>query len=81
MKNYYKISEISKLYGIGPDSLRYYERLGILKPKRDTNQYRLYSLKDLYKLNLICDLRKLKNIWTAKRSAIHWIFFIANRNF
>lgn len=59
MKNYYKISEISKLYGIGPDSLRYYERLGILNPKRDTNQYRLYSLKDIYKLNLICDLRKL----------------------
>lgn len=59
MKNYYKISEISRLYGIGPDSLRYYERLGILKPKRDANQYRLYSLKDIYKLNLICDLRKL----------------------
>lgn len=59
MKKYYKISEISKLYGIGPDSLRYYERLGILRPKRDTNQYRLYSLKDIYKLNLICDLRKL----------------------
>lgn len=59
MKNYYKISEISRLYGIGPDSLRYYERLGILSPKRDSNQYRLYSLKDIYKLNLICDLRKL----------------------
>jgi Predicted transcriptional regulators len=59
MKNYYKISEISRLYGIGPDSLRYYERLGILNPKRDTNHYRLYSLKDIYKLNLICDLRKL----------------------
>ena len=59
MKDYYKISEISKLYGIGPDSLRYYERLGILNPKRDTNKYRLYSLKDIYKLNLIRDLRKL----------------------
>lgn len=59
MKNYYKIGEISRLYGIGPDSLRYYERLGILNPKRDSNQYRLYSLKDIYKLNLICDLRKL----------------------
>ena len=59
MKNYYKISEISKLYGIGPDSLRYYERLGILKPKRDTNGYRLYSLKELYKLNIIRDLRTL----------------------
>ena len=59
MKNYYKISEISKLYNIGPDSLRYYERLGILKPKRDTNGYRLYSLKELYKLNMIRDLRSL----------------------
>lgn len=59
MKNYYKISEISKLYGIGVDSLRYYERLGILQPKRDVNGYRLYSLKDVYKLNLIRDLRQL----------------------
>lgn len=59
MKNYYKISEISKLYNIGPDSLRYYERLGILKPKRDINGYRLYSLKELYKLNMIRDLRSL----------------------
>lgn len=59
MKNYYKISEISKLYNIGPDSLRYYEKLGILKPKRDANGYRLYSLKEMYKLNMIRDLRSL----------------------
>ena len=59
MKNYYKISEISKLYNIGVDSLRYYERLGILTPRRDTNGYRLYNLTDLYKLNLIRDLRAL----------------------
>lgn len=59
MKNYYKIHEISKLYGIGPDSLRYYEKLGILRPKRDANGYRLYSLGDIYKLNMIRDLRRL----------------------
>ena len=59
MKNYYKISEISKLYDIGVDSLRYYERLGILTPKRDTNGYRLFNLTDLYKLNIIRDLRAL----------------------
>ena len=59
MKYYYKISEISKLYSIGQDSLRYYERLGILNPKRDKNKYRMYSLKDIYKLNLIRDLRNL----------------------
>lgn len=59
MKDYYKISEISKLYGIGVDSLRYYERLGILSPHRDTNGYRLYNLNDIYKLNIIRDLRQL----------------------
>ena len=59
MKNYYKISEISKLYDIGVDSLRYYEKLGILTPKRDTKGYRLYNLTDLYKLNIIRDLRAL----------------------
>lgn len=59
MKDYYKINEISKLYGIGIDSLRYYEKIGVLVPRRDTNGYRLYGLKDLYKLNIIRDLRQL----------------------
>ena len=59
MKDYYKIKEISNLYGIGIDSLRYYEKLGILSPHRDTNGYRLYDLKEIYKLNMIRDLRNL----------------------
>jgi DNA-binding transcriptional MerR regulator len=59
VKKYYKINEISKLYGIGKDSIRYYEKLGILKPRRDINGYRLYSLKEMYKLNMIRDLRGL----------------------
>ncbi|MCZ1269333.1 MerR family transcriptional regulator, partial [Paenibacillus tundrae] len=59
MKNDYKINEISKLYGIGVDALRYYEKLGLLVPRRDGNGYRLYSLQDMYKLNIIRDLRQL----------------------
>jgi DNA-binding transcriptional MerR regulator len=59
VKDYYKINEICKLYGIGADSLRYYEKIGVLNPKRDKNSYRLYSLKDIYKLNIIRDLRQL----------------------
>ncbi|HBU82890.1 MAG TPA: MerR family DNA-binding transcriptional regulator [Paenibacillus sp.] len=59
MKNDYKINEISKLYGIGVDALRYYEKLGLLQPRRDGNGYRLYSLQDMYKLNIIRDLRQL----------------------
>jgi DNA-binding transcriptional MerR regulator len=59
MKNYYKINEISNLYNIGKDSLRYYEEIGILSPERDSNGYRLYSIQDIWKLNIIKDLRNL----------------------
>ena len=59
MKDYYTISEISKLYGIGTDSLRYYEEIGALEPKRGKNNYRLYRLKDICRLNTIRDLLQL----------------------
>ena len=59
MKDYYKIGEISKIYGIGRDSLMYYEEIGILNPFRDSNGYRLYSISDIWKLNLIKELRIL----------------------
>ena len=34
MEKYFKIGEISKLYGIGVDSIRYYEEIGLIKPER-----------------------------------------------
>lgn len=59
MKDYYKIGEISKIYGIGRDSLMYYEEIGILKPVRDINGYRMYNISDIWKLNLIKEFRSL----------------------
>lgn len=59
MKQFYKIGEISRLYQIGPDSLRYYEELGLLEPRRGENNYRMYGLDDLWRLNVIRDLRRL----------------------
>jgi DNA-binding transcriptional MerR regulator len=59
MKDHYRIKEISQLYGIGPDSLRYYEEIGILSPKRGENGYRQYGMSDIYRLNVIKDLRQL----------------------
>ncbi|MDO4536490.1 MAG: MerR family transcriptional regulator [Clostridium perfringens] len=59
MKKYYKIGEMSKIYGIGKDSLIYYEELGVIKPIRDSNGYRLYDIKDAWKFNLIKELREL----------------------
>lgn len=59
MEQYFKIGEISRLYGIGVDSLRYYEKLGLIHPTRSKSGYRLYSIRDIWCLNVIRDLRGL----------------------
>ena len=59
MQEYFKIGEISKLYGIGADSLRYYEKIGLLQPERSESGYRHYSVREIWKLNIIRDLREL----------------------
>ncbi len=59
MERYFKIGEISALYDIGVDSLRYYEKLGLIHPIRSQSGYRLYSIHDIWCLNVIRDLRGL----------------------
>lgn len=59
MKQYFKIGELAQLYGISVDSLRYYEKLGLLSPGRAESGYRYYSIGDIWKLNTIRDLRGL----------------------
>lgn len=59
MEKFFKIGEISKLYQIGVDSLRYYEEIGIIHPKRSESGYRLYSIQDIWRLNVIRELREL----------------------
>ncbi len=59
MKKEYTIGEICKLYNLGPDSIRYYEKKGLIFPGRRENGYRVYSIEDIWRLNIIKDLRKL----------------------
>ena len=59
MEKYFKIGEISKLYNIGVDSLRYYEEIGLISPDRTDSGYRLYSTHDIWRLNVIRELREL----------------------
>lgn len=58
LKSSYRIGEISRLFGIGQDSLRYYERIGVLHPQRTANGYRSYDLSDICTLSLIKELRR-----------------------
>lgn len=55
MKDYFTISEFAKLRGININSLRYYEKLGLLKPAYTdkTNGYRYYSVEQVSLLNNI----------------------------
>lgn len=55
MDNYFMISEFAKLRGININSLRYYEKLGILKPAYidEKTGYRYYSAEQLPLLNNI----------------------------
>ena len=59
MPRFYRISELARLYGVSPDLLRYYEEQQLLCPKRSENGYRAYSIEDVWRLNVIRDLRTL----------------------
>lgn len=50
MKNFYSIQEISQMLGIPRDTLRYYDRIGIVSPAREENRYRQYAKTDLINL-------------------------------
>ncbi len=59
MKEYYRIHELAQLFGLCPDTLRYYEEKGLLHPVRGENRYRLYGIQDVVTLNIIRSLRDL----------------------
>lgn len=55
-KSYYHISSVSRRYNIHPQTLRLYEREGLLKPSRSEGNTRLYSDEDIKQLELILNL-------------------------
>lgn len=42
-----KINDVVKLTNVSARSIRYYEKMGLLKSKRSTNNYRTYSNADV----------------------------------
>src|SRR5699024_4178927 len=47
MKKLYTIQEASQIIRLSNDKLRYYNRIRIISPFRENNQYRKYSRNDL----------------------------------
>lgn len=59
MKPFYRITEVARLYGLNPDTLRYYEEQGLLHPRRGENRYRCYGIDEICNINVIRTLREL----------------------
>ena len=57
-KGYYMISAVAAKYNIHPQTLRLYEREGLLKPSRTDGNTRLYSEEDLEQLETILSLTR-----------------------
>jgi MerR family transcriptional regulator/heat shock protein HspR len=57
-KGAYMISSVAEMYELHPQTLRLYEREGLLKPSRTEGNTRLYTDEDLQRLEFILSLAR-----------------------
>ena len=55
---YYHISSVARMLDVHPQTLRLYEREGLLKPSRSDGNTRLYSEDNLKQLEIILNLTR-----------------------
>jgi MerR family copper efflux transcriptional regulator len=53
------ISEVGKRAGLPPKTIRFYEEIGLILPRRDTNGYRIFAEADLHRLAFLRRARAL----------------------
>jgi MerR family transcriptional regulator/heat shock protein HspR len=49
----FTIGVVHQMLGLHPQTLRHYERLGLVRPQRSDGRIRMYSAKDLERIALI----------------------------
>lgn len=60
MKEKFLIGELAKMFNISTDTLRHYDRIGLLKPECDpSNDYRYYDIRSFFKLSRILFFKNL----------------------
>jgi len=75
-KKKYWIGDVAKRLGLSLRTIRYYEELGILKPRgRTAGHFRLYTEEDVKRLEAVQSLKSLgyslKQVQDAMRAAAH----------
>lgn len=53
------ISDVAKASGLPSKTIRYYEDIGLVRPARSANGYRVFQPSDLHKLTFLCRSRAL----------------------
>ena len=53
------IKEAGVVAGLPPKTIRYYEEVGLVRPLRDTNGYRIFRETDVHKLGFLARARAL----------------------
>lgn len=59
---HFNISEVARLLGVSPSTLRMWERAGLVTPQRSDGKYRLYTPDDVKQLKRIKFLKSAKNL-------------------
>jgi MerR family transcriptional regulator/heat shock protein HspR len=54
----YVISVVARLVNMHPQTLRYYEKLGLIQPSRTDGRIRLFSAEDVERLQKIQELQE-----------------------
>ena len=57
-KEYFTISAVANMFKVHPQTLRLYEREGLLQPERSAGNTRLYSRQDIDHLSTIINLTR-----------------------
>jgi DNA-binding transcriptional MerR regulator len=76
MKDKFLIGELSKIFNISTDTLRHYDKIGLIKPDYDEkNDYRYYSIRSFFNLSRILffksidiSLGEIKNYMSNKNT-------------
>jgi DNA-binding transcriptional MerR regulator len=56
----FTVGQLAKHTGVSIRTLHYYEKLGLLQPKRTDSQYRVYGEEDIIRLQQIAVLKKMR---------------------
>ncbi|WP_216828552.1 MerR family transcriptional regulator [Alkalihalobacterium elongatum] len=55
----YSISDLANEFNISPRTIRYYEEIGLIQPKRTSGNHRIYSKRDRARVKMIIRAKTL----------------------